>query len=110
VSNDNHKIFRECGTGWERLIAPLIKRCTELGGTVEQVKEKFGRLRFYYYPGEPGTDAQWEAFEDAVNQACTDSGHTCEMCGKRGLLMIKGRWYKTLCAEHSKDLGYKDKA
>jgi hypothetical protein len=110
MSHDNHKVFRECGPGWKSLIDPLVERCTELGGHVAQVKEKFGRLRFYYYPGDPGTEQEWDAFEDKVNQACDDSGHTCEICGKRGLMMHTGYWLKCLCKEHATELGYRDRA
>jgi hypothetical protein len=105
---DNDKIFRECGPGWNSLIDPLIKRCTDLGGIVDQVKEKYGELRFYYTPVGPASEALWDSLEDAVNAAENESRHTCEMCGKRGRLMMSaGQWYKTLCSEHALELGYK---
>jgi hypothetical protein len=107
---DNDKVFKECGPGWNILIDPLIVRCTGLGGTVDQIKEKYGTLSFYYTPCGPASDALWNEFQDAVDEAERHSRHMCELCGARAVLMIKGSWYKTLCREHSLELGYKEKA
>lgn len=107
------KVFRECGPGWEDLIAPLELRIERLGGVVQQIKEKFGRLRLYYTPAETGSvqdDAAWAALDTDVEQAMRDSGKVCEMCGTPGVLMTTGTWLKTLCAAHSLELGYKKRA
>lgn len=109
MDKQNDKVYRECGPGWRGLIDPLVKRCTELGGEVTQIKEKFGALRFYYYPGDPGTETQWDQFEESVNNAETQSRHICEMCGKHGMLMSRGHWYKTICQEHATELDYRTK-
>lgn len=104
------KTFRECGPGWEKLIAPLEERVNLLGGIVAQIKEKFGALRFYYHPAEtesPRTAEAWGALEFDVEQAERDSRKICEMCGAPGVLMTSGSWLKTLCAEHALELGYK---
>jgi hypothetical protein len=102
------KVFRECGTGWSSLIDPLEKRCDELGGLIYCIKEKYAGLRFYYDPGGNGTESEWDAFEEAVDQAEADSKKICEMCGKAGKVMRSGQWYKTVCAEHAIELGYKE--
>lgn len=107
------KVFRENGPGWNDLIDPLEARVEKLGGTVQQIKEKFGGLRFYYSPAETYSvqaDAAWAALQDDVDQAERDSYKLCEMCGKSGVLMTTGTWLKTLCAEHSLELGYKKRA
>jgi hypothetical protein len=101
---------KECGPGWDQLIDPLIERCHALGGVVDQIKEKFGTLRFYYTETGPASDTLWAEFQDMVNEAERHSHHTCEMCGARGYGMIKGGWHKTLCSKHSTELGYKEKA
>lgn len=108
--HNNNKVFRECGPGWEHLIVPLVQRCTELGGIVDQVKEKYGTLRFYFTPLGPAADGLWDAFQDMVDQAEHESNWTCEMCGKRGYTMRKGGWLKTLCTEHSLELSYRERA
>lgn len=103
----------ECGPGWRALVDPLIERCTQLGGEVTQVKEKFGRLRFYYHLPEVGSLAQevaQTAFGDEVDAAEHESAYVCEMCGRLGRLMKKGGWLKTLCREDSLQLGYKESA
>jgi hypothetical protein len=112
MSNEN-KVFRENGPGWESLIAPLEARVEKLGGTVQQIKEKFGRLRFYYDAAEtdsPQSDAAWSALDADIEQAERDSARMCEMCGAPGVLMTSGSWLKTLCPEHSLELGYKKRA
>lgn len=112
--NDNNRVFLECGNGWKKLIDPLVERCTELGGRIDQIKEKFGGLRFYYTPLGFGIhdEAAWDKFEDAVDLAELESKQTCEMCGKPGQMMTnsKGSWIKTLCADDALNLGYKQKA
>lgn len=61
---------------------------------VEQVKEKFGSLRFYYRGGDSVVDGM-------VRMAEMMSSVTCEVCGKPGK-MRGGGWIKTLCDEHAK--------
>lgn len=59
---------------------------------VEQIKEKFGGLRFYYNGGDEyirGLVAMAESWADA----------TCEECGNLGKLRGRG-WMKTLCDKH----------
>lgn len=58
----------------------------------EQVKEKFGTLRFYYRGGD-------EYIDGLVSMAEAMSGVTCETCGKPGETR-SGGWIRTLCDEH----------
>ena len=60
---------------------------------VEQVKEKFGTLRFYYRGGD-------DAVSGMVQMAELLSAVTCEECGKPGKLR-GGSWVKTTCEEHA---------
>jgi hypothetical protein len=48
-----------------------------------------------------------EIIDDVITQAEYKSTHICEVCGDLGILCLKGSWYKTLCVEHEKVLGYK---
>lgn len=61
----------------------------------EQVKEKFGTLRFYYTGGDSVIDGM-------VRMAESMSGVTCEVCGNTGKRGGRG-WIATLCDEHRKD-------
>jgi hypothetical protein len=55
----------------------------------QQVKEKFGTLRFYYYGGD-------EVIEGMVRMAESMSHRICEGCGCPGDER-SGRWTKVLC-------------
>jgi hypothetical protein len=105
VSN-NAEIFREHGDGWENILAPVIAEADRLGATLTQVKEKYGTLRVYFDPGPTDTDT----LEDLIDTAEEESGRTCELCGKPGVLMTSGYWLKTLCPDHCIELGYKRRA
>ncbi len=62
---------------------------------VEQIKEKFGGLRFYYQGGD-------DEIHGMVRMAEAWADHSCEECGspgkKRG-----GGWVKTLCDRHEEE-------
>jgi hypothetical protein len=60
--------------------------------TVDQVKEKFGTLSFYYTGGD-------EYISGLVDMASSISSVTCEVCGKPGK-QNDGGWIKTRCEEH----------
>jgi hypothetical protein len=60
---------------------------------VEQVKEKFGGLRFYYQGGD-------EQIHGMVRMAEAWAGTSCEECGAPGS-RIGGGWVRTLCEFHN---------
>ncbi len=59
---------------------------------VEQIKEKFGGLRFYYTGGD-------DQISGMVRMAEAWADHSCEECGAPGTSGGKG-WIKTLCPTH----------
>lgn len=59
---------------------------------IEQIKEKFGGLRFYYQGGD-------DTIAGMVRMAESWAGATCEQCGKPGRSR-NGGWIRTLCDEH----------
>lgn len=63
--------------------------------TIQQVKEKFGGLRFYMDGGTP-------EMRNYVRFAESMSMHTCECCGASGEPRNNG-WVKTLCEKHHKE-------
>lgn len=83
----------QVGPGWSQLLSDLVDDLFSLGwtGSLAQVKEKFGRLRFYVYGGN-------DAVFDRIEKAELESGTICEYCGKAGELRNL-RWITTLCNE-----------
>ena len=59
---------------------------------VEQIKEKFGGLRFYYQGGD-------EEIHGMVRMAEAWAGIACEECGAAGERR-SGGWIRTLCDKH----------
>jgi hypothetical protein len=86
------------GVGWHGIIDDLVKELEKLGwdGTVAQVKEKFGGLRFYI-GGIPKKTSK-KIFR-AIDEAERKSVLTCEYCGKPGKLRTERFWILTLCNE-----------
>ena len=87
--------FFEINEGWYDLVKCLIGELIVIGWDkqVNQVKEKFGGLRFYV---ENLPEGAYEIIDKYENL----SYKTCETCGKEGVLR-KGSWLKTLCDEHA---------
>lgn len=89
------------GAGWwpmlETLCANIQSHIDQSKGqcsqvVVEQIKEKFGTLRFYYQGGD-------DFIHGAVCLAENMSATMCEECGAPGK-RIKGGWIRTLCDFH----------
>ena len=102
-----------CGDGWFQILNQLCSNiqshidwkqeqkekygrgegCSQV--VVDQVKEKFGTLRFYYHGGD-------EYINGLVRMAESMSGVTCESCGAPGALYGVGKegitgWMHTYC-------------
>lgn len=87
-----------------------------------QAKEKMGSFRFYYdLEPDAALREQTERYpktvaaimecargyvDGAVAMAETLSLRTCEVTGKPGSLHVRGGWYKVLCTESARELGY----
>lgn len=68
---------------------------------VEQIKEKFGGLRFYFQGGDSHIDGM-------VTMAEVWAGRTCEKCGNVGERR-GGGWIRTLCDQHEAEYQQKMK-
>ena len=66
---------------WKKIYPPQLK--------IDQVKEKFGGLRFYV----SGGDREIQGMISFAEYLC---GKTCEVSGEEGKLCTRGSWYKTL--------------
>ena len=92
------------GTGWWPIIESLCANMQshidhkEKQGqaipqvVVEQIKEKFGGLRFYYQGGD-------DEISGMVRMAEAWANHSCEECGAPGKRTSEG-WIKNLCEFH----------
>ena len=96
--------YFECGDGWYNLIWELCYKLTEEITNswpvvmypsiyVVQVKEKFGRLRFYLSV----TD---DDLEKIIRDYERYSSRTCEVCGKPAVTKNVNGWLKTMCRRH----------
>ncbi|MBE7459639.1 MAG: hypothetical protein HS112_03835 [Zoogloeaceae bacterium] len=98
-----------CGGGWFDLIDRLsMKLETEIERqqcagvpeegwiAAEQVKEKFGTLRFYLSHYPDNDEVARARIEKAIDSAEEESARTCERCGGPGELR-EGGWMHVLC-------------
>ncbi|MCT7515014.1 hypothetical protein [Aliarcobacter cryaerophilus] len=98
----------EFKNGWTDLVYSLGKDIEELCKLtncelplIQQIKEKFGTLCFYYntlnsqYP-----EIVEKSIRALVLQAVNKSSNTCEICGKYGEVRVDGGIYTTVCEEH----------
>ncbi|NBX49342.1 hypothetical protein EBT25_05220 [bacterium] len=95
----------DVGKGWWLLIETLCERIASHTRQtnrntkvideviVDQIKEKFGGLRFYYHGGD-------QYIAGLVEMAESMSYFTCEQCGGRGKRRSTG-WIRTLCDTHA---------
>jgi len=86
-----------CDEGWFPLIQRLHNDILKIDPDykIYQIKEKFGGLRFYYAPSNPEF---CEQINGLIRNAERISLLTCEVTGKPGELMRKGKYgqFKTL--------------
>jgi hypothetical protein len=97
----------ECGDGWFNILDQLClniqhhidwknkKESVVEQVVADQVKEKFGTLRFYHTGGD-------DYIAGLVTMAESMSGVTCEDCGKPGRSRGFG-WITTVCDEHAEE-------
>jgi hypothetical protein len=86
--------YFQCSSGWNKLLKDLIDDLIKLGWNkeIEQVKEKFGGLRFYINEGS-------NEIYDRINIAEKESYTICEKTGKPGELRTDIGWWSTLSDE-----------
>jgi hypothetical protein len=95
--------------GWRDLVETAVERLAtilrERPGTslvIDQIKEKFGRLRLYSH-GSYMADAETREREGhVVDLAGARSACTCEICGAEGRLYDRHGWLSTACAKHGR--------
>lgn len=123
INNPYSAFGCECSDGWYELLYGLCSEITEayqrynqpVDIEIDQVKEKYGTLRFYYhhkkaeensgsvdYPGGvirfiPIVNVLHQETADIVEKWEGKSETVCENCGKPGTLREDLSWIRTLC-------------
>jgi hypothetical protein len=89
--------YLECQAGWAGIIEECDRRLRELDPnySIQQIKEKFGGLRYYASATDPAVD--WDAWSAVIAEAERKAAETCETCGEPGKLSTTGYWLKTVC-------------
>ena len=102
-------------SGWNAIVEELLGkieahlaekyaagfRDPDYGFQIEQIKEKFGTLRFYV----SGADDTIFRF---IDEAERKTVYTCEKCGSSGGLHCRKGvyWVRTLCTAHAEEYDY----
>lgn len=81
--------------GWENLIKELDSKLSELDPnyTIDQIKEKFGGLRYYISTDSKNADKMFQLEIEYERKSFT----ICEYCGSEEDVTTEGGWLKTLC-------------
>jgi len=91
----------QVGPGWIPLILELDKQLEQIDSNyvINQIKEKFGGLRYYV---DSLSDEGWKLVDEAEAKSMT----ICEVCGQPGKRtnIPGGFWIKTLCEVHKVDV------
>ena len=106
----------EADSGWYELLDKCMEKlqyfcdiCSKDGREVQvvanQIKEKYSTLRFYVSV-YGANSIENDIIDDIISEAESASARTCEITGKHGEPCKRGGWYKTLCYEEARKLGY----
>ncbi len=89
--------------GWTDLFNAAVAALDDLtpGWQLTQVKEKYGGLRFYWWPPQGLPESTVQAASAAVAEAERRSFETCDVCGEPGSLRSDRNWWRTRCNTHA---------
>jgi len=92
----------ECDDGWYILIHDYLTQVSKMCEldksitvNIQQIKEKFGKLRIYVYI-DGGDLITKQIINDLACYVEEKSSNICEVSGDYGSICAKGMWYKTL--------------
>lgn len=91
-----------CPDGWLDIVWSLSEQIEPLGVQCDQVKEKFGELRFYIKDPNPLEPEREKSAAGYIRAAEDEASRTCEICGQPGKLGKQtAHFVRTLCPEHT---------
>jgi len=115
VDTIKQNLYQFFDEGWEKMIRcddgwiDIISEChneliaIDKNYSIQQIKQKFGTLRYYCTPSNPKHEEQFAKIVDKYERL---SIKVCEISGTGGVLMKKDGWFKTLNPTLGKTLGY----
>jgi hypothetical protein len=104
----------ECGDGWYKLLDEGMEKIqyfcdlcpSGIQLVADQIKEKYGTLRFYYHLENAENKVESSILDGIVSQMESQSSITCEITGNHGTLCARGGWLSTRCHEEARKSGY----
>jgi len=96
----------DVGPGWYQIVIDCDRELSAIDPdyTVQQIKEKYGGLRYYFSRSKSNAyDETFKKMCDVVDKYEDLASRTCEVTGGPGVLMVSSGWYKTVDpnSEHS---------
>lgn len=100
----------ECNMGWFEILYDLGQKimsyCSENNlplPKIQQIKEKFGVLRFYFMFQQPVEDKHTTTIRKWVKISENESKKICEECGESGSFFITGGRMHIACENHRQE-------
>ncbi len=92
----------DCGDGWIDCICETIRKIREIapGTWINQIKEKFGSLRFDATTSMSDSGESRNKVNRLIERLQDQCDKICEFCGEPGELRNVGGWDKTSCLRH----------
>jgi len=91
---------QELYPGWYKIIQRLDKHLNIIfanGYKIDQIKEKFGTLRFYWSAPEGAAHVDMKDARISVVNIEGESARTCMLCGEAARTRTDVSWHCTLC-------------
>lgn len=97
IPDDLPEYMIDAPTGWLQIIADLHNELVQQDPEyrINQIKEKFGGLRFYYSPGRE--QGKYGYLHELMEKYEALSYKTCQICAEPGAMREINGWYATLC-------------
>ncbi len=85
-------------SGWNNIVTKLIEDVVSISRDIkiQQIKEKFAGLRFYYASGNDNIEG-YKEINKLIEEAETLSFKTCQHCGSLGSERNVRGWFVILC-------------
>lgn len=101
-------LYASCGDGWLGIITKANEMLSYIDPDykVDQIKEKFGGLRYYFTPSfvldDDADRVRLDIMDAIVRDAEYKASYTCEKCGIQGEYngvknRVENYWYYTYC-------------
>lgn len=88
--------------GWKDIVLETDEMLAHIDPDyeIQQIKEKFGTLRYYFYSANSLSSIEGKIMYAIASAAEAKSSNLCQECGKYGETLSDRGWVATLCREH----------